>query len=129
MLVLIHSLFCSWSLPDSMISVLLIPVLKDKAGKIVSLDNYRPIALARVVSKIVELVLLDKISKFVTSSDCQFGFKAKLGTDMCIYSLKEFIAKYNNQNSSVFMCFLDASKAFDRVNHKKLFMKLIQRCP
>ena len=32
-------------LPDSMLSVLLVPVIKDKAGKVGSLDNYRPIAL------------------------------------------------------------------------------------
>lgn len=31
-------------LPDSMLSILLAPVIKDKAGKVGCLDNYRPIA-------------------------------------------------------------------------------------
>ena len=36
-------------LSESMLSVMLVPVIKDKAGKISSKDNYRPIALASVV--------------------------------------------------------------------------------
>ena len=48
----------------------------------------------------------------------QFGFKRKHGTDQCIYVLKEIIDLYRKLNGSVFVCFLDASKAFDRVNHK-----------
>ena len=31
-------------LPESMLSVVLVPVIKDNAGKISSKDNYRPIA-------------------------------------------------------------------------------------
>ncbi len=37
------------------------------------------------------------------------------------------VSVYNRHNSTVFMCFLDASKAFDRINHTKLFMKLQDR--
>ncbi len=36
-------------LPESMLSVLLVPVIKDKMGKISSIENYRPIALMTAV--------------------------------------------------------------------------------
>ena len=43
---------------------------------------------------------------------------------MYFCTLQEILDKYNRQNSTMFMCFIDASKAFDRVNHGKLFLKL-----
>ena len=43
------------------------------------------------------------------------------------YVLKEIIDAYRVMNGSVFTCFLDASKAFDRVNHHTLFAKLGNR--
>ena len=46
---------------------------------------------------------------------------------MCIFTLKSVIKYYTRQNTPVFSCFLDASKAFDYVNHWKLFRKLIIR--
>ena len=46
---------------------------------------------------------------------------------MYIYVLKEIIDAYRILNGSVFTCFLDASKAFDRVNHFTLFAKLSNR--
>ena len=47
--------------PESMLSVVLVPVIKDKAGKMSSKDNYLPIALASVISKLVEVIMLDRI--------------------------------------------------------------------
>lgn len=62
---------------------------------------------------------------FLLTSPHQFGFKPKHSTDACIYALKESIDRYIEQQSTVYLCFLDASKAFDRVNHFSLFNKLI----
>ena len=115
------------TLPDSILSVLLVPVVKNKTGKISSKENYRPIALASILSKVLEIILLDRISVYAVTTDNQFGFKSKLGTDHCIYALKEIIYKYKQLNTTVFSCFLDASKAFDRINHGKLFAKLCER--
>ena len=114
-------------LPDSMLAVTLVPVIKNKAGKIGSMDNYRPIALASVISKVLESILLDRLGNYINTRDNQFGFKPKHGTELCIYSLKEIVEMYRGQNSSVLIGVIDASKAFDRVNHQKLFTKLNQR--
>ena len=48
-------------------------------------------------------------------------------TNLCIYTLKEVIEFDKSQSSSVYICFMDASKTFDRVNHWTLFTKLIDR--
>lgn len=110
-------------LADSLLSILLVPVIKDKTCKVTSIDNYRPIALASI-SKVLERILLERLQVHVKTTDNQFGFKNKHGTDLCIYALKEIVSTYKRKNSTVFMCFLDASKAFDRVNHGKLLLKL-----
>ena len=48
-------------LPDSMLAVVLVPIIKDRTGRIDQLDNYRPIALAGIMSKVVETIVLGRI--------------------------------------------------------------------
>ena len=81
----------------------LVPIIKDKCGKINSKDNYRPVALASVTSKIVEMILLDRMSDELDTLSNQFGFKKKSGTDLCIYVLKEIVDRFKCLNGSTLM--------------------------
>jgi hypothetical protein len=91
------------------------------------MDNYRPIAITSIFSKVLELLILNKHWTPLETSDNQFGFKQTHSTDMCIFALQQVIDMYIALSSPVFICYLDASKAFDRINHWKLFNILIQR--
>ena len=114
-------------IPDILMTVLLIPLLKSIAKDPTLKSNYRPIAIATQASKILEMVILDNIRNSLNTSEYQFGFKPKLGTEMCIYALKNTLDYYYNKNTPIFLCFLDAKAAFDRVNYWKLFEKLHKR--
>jgi len=60
-----------------------------------------------------------------TFSDMQFGFKEGSGCSHAIFLLREVIDYFASHGSTVYMATLDARKAFDRVNHVKLFNLLL----
>jgi len=55
----------------------------------------------------------------------QFGFTAGCSTSLCTSILKRTVDYYTHRGSHVFACFIDFSKAFDRVSYWKLFHKLL----
>ncbi len=57
----------------------------------------------------------------------QYAFKGQHGTTMCTLAMKETIKYYLQNGSDVYICLIDASKAFDRVRHDMLFQLLIER--
>ena len=117
-------------LPDAMIITIIAPIIKNKAGDLSDNNNYRPIALATIASKLFESLILSRVSTFSTTCVNQFGFKKHHSTKMLIFLLKEIFRHYIAIGSSMYVTVLDASMAFDKVNHSKLFTKLIDRgCP
>ena len=106
---------------------IIVPIPKDPRGSYCSSENYRAIALCSSICKVIDLIILDKCSDLLVTSDLQFGFKAKHSTVMCSAVFKETVSYYINRNSEVYSVLLDASKAFDKVHYGKLFNLLIER--
>ena len=113
-------------MPNVLRDCVVIPIPKGLKDPSCS-SNYRGIAIASTLSKVLEGVILHKYSEFFTSSDLQFGFKSGYSTTMCTGLIKTTISHYINRHSVVYGCFLDASKAFDLVDHKLLFSYLYDR--
>jgi len=90
-------------------------------------DDFRGISISPVISKLLEMAILDRFSVYLTTSDHQFGFKKNLSCRHAIYCVRNVIEKFVKNGSTVSVCTLDLSKAFDRMNHYALFVKLMER--
>ena len=117
---LLNSMLIHGYLPDDFMLTHIIPIVKNKKGDITSKDNYRPIAITSVSSKVFELILIARYSDYLDTSHNQFGYKEKTSSHSCIFVLKEIVNYYRRLPSNVYICFLDASKAFDRIKHYHL---------
>ena len=106
---------------------IIIPLVKDMGGDLTSLNNFRGITLSPTMSKIFEMCLISLFEDYLLTHDLQVGFKKNLGCNHALYMLRSVIEHYNANDTTVTICSLDMSKAFDKVNHSALFMKLMDR--
>jgi len=74
--------------PESFATGVITPIIKDKRADITAVDNYRPITLSSIISKIFEYMLLHDVSVLITSDDLQFGFKPHVGCPKAILLLR-----------------------------------------
>ena len=67
----------------------------------------------------------------MTTSAYQFGYKGSFSTSLCSFLVSETIQYYRSKGSNVYMTLLDCTKAFDKIQHTKLFRTLIDKniCP
>ena len=125
LLSLLFSPFITYGyVPDMFMKTAIVPIIKNKTGDTSDKNNYRPIALVTAASKIFELCLSIILEDYLVTHEQQFDFKRKHSTDLCVFTVKSVTKYYTQENSPVFTCFLDASKAFDKINHYTLFSKV-----
>ena len=105
----------------------MIPIVKDQQGDRSDPNNYRGITISPIISKLFEHVLKNIFFDHLSTSTHQFGFKRKSSTVTALHCLKETVNYFVSNGSRVFCAFLDASKAFDRLVHSGLFLKLMER--
>ena len=124
---LITSVIIHGHTPDAILLGTIASIPKDSRGNLLSSTNYRGITLCNAISKIMDIILIYRYHHILSTSDMQYAFKPKHSTVLCSLTLKEVINYYLNNNSNVYACFVDASKAFDKVRHDMLFEVLLQR--
>ena len=99
-----------------------------KQGQRDSPGNYRPISLTCQLCKVLESIIRDKITehldKFNLIKPSQHGFRKNRS---CLTNLLEFL-QFTRTNvdsgEAVDVIFLDFQKAFDKLPHKRLLLKL-----
>ena len=106
--------------PTVLLKSTIVSIPKDNKDSLSNCDNYRGISLFNSINKLFDHVILFLYKDQFQSSDMQFGYK-KDTLQRCV------ISHYINNNTSVYSCLLDASKAFDRVHLGKLFSILLHK--
>jgi len=102
-----------------------IPLVKDKSGNLNSVENYRAITLGPVIAKVFESIVTVMCEQELQTDDLQFGFKKGMGCTDAIFLCRSTIDHFTQRGSNVYAASLDISKAFDKVNHFKLFQSLV----
>ena len=98
-------------------------VLLHKGGSPKDCSNYRTIALISHASKILLIILLNRIrQKFENElPDEQAGFRRGRGTADMLCCIQNVIEKTLLMSERTFIVFIDYSKAFDSVSHIQMF--------
>ena len=128
--VLAHLVNCSQKtgiFPENGKIARVIPVYKLKGDKHLY-ENYRPISLLPIFSKIIERLIYNKVFDFLVRYEIlfesQYGFRSGHNTTHATLDFIKSIEETIEQGHYAIGVFCDLSKAFDTLNHNILLSKL-----
>ena len=107
-----------------------VPLLKGSVtgcSKNLSASDFRGISISPVLSKLFEHCVLRRFVSWFTTRDNQFGFKQGLSTSHAIYNVRRVVDYYVSNSSTVNVCAIDVSKAFDSISHYGLLIEMMHR--
>ncbi|CAF3702999.1 unnamed protein product, partial [Rotaria socialis] len=103
---------------------ILVPI--PKKGDLSECSNYRTISLIKHTSKILLVILLNRIKHHLDPylADEQAGFRKDRSTVQQILTLRLLAEKTKRQGKKLYNCFIDFQKAFDTIKHKIIWAVL-----
>lgn len=112
--------------PDDWKLANVVPVFKK--GEKDHMENYRPISLLSLVSKVMERCVFTTIKDQTTSliSTVQHGFVPGRSCTTQLIEVLDHIGSLLDRGNQIDVIYLDMSKAFDKVSHRQLINKLYQ---
>ena len=105
----------------------LIPI--PKKGNAKECSNYRTIALISHASKAMLKIHQARLQQYMDCElpDGQAGFRKGRGTRDQIANICWIMEKARKSQKNIYFCFIDYAKAFDCVDHNKLWKILIEK--
>ena len=96
---------------------------QSKKGNDKECSNYHTIALISHASKVMLKILQARLQQYVNRElpDVQAGFRKGRGTRDQIDNICWIMEKAREFQKNIYFCFIDYAKAFDCVNHNKLW--------
>ena len=90
-------------------------------------SNYHTIALISHASKVMVKILQARFQQYVNQElpDLQAGFRKGRGVRDQVANISWILEKAREFQKNIYFCFIDLAKAFDYVDHNKLW-KIIQ---
>ena len=124
--ILVNQSLATGIFPDKLKIAKIIPLYKKNEDD--QMNNYRPISLLPVFSKIFEKVVQTQLYNYLSSNnllfESQHGFRENHSTETATIELVDFL-KIQIDNKHIPLClFLDLSKAFDTINFDIMLLKL-----
>ena len=123
---IINQSLCSGYFPSKFKTARVIPL--HKGGSKEDLNNYRPISLLPLLSKIFEKVVYNQLYNYLDHfnlfSPSQFGFRRQRSTIQAVMDHLEFVYNNLDEGNTVISIFMDFAKAFDCLEHSILLKKL-----
>ena len=123
---IINQSLCTGYFPSKFKTARVIPL--HKGGSKEDLNNYRPISLLPLLSKIFEKVVYNQLYNYLDHfnlfNPSQFGFRRQKSTIQAVMDHLEFIYNNLDEGNTVISIFMDFAKAFDCLEHNILLKKL-----
>ena len=99
-----------------------------KRGSRLDPENYWPVRVLNVLSKILERAVHSHLNKYLEKHgllfENQLGFCGGYSTDSCLIGLTDYVRGEMGRSKLVGMVLIDLQKAFDTVDQKILISKL-----